>query len=163
MMLETRGTIMRIDGQHALVEADQASGCEQCNGKGCGSGKLARLFCGKPRQYRVHNPINAGIGKEVIISVAEGALLRGVGIVYLLPLLLLITGALLGNFWFDNVGFGHSGVDNPGTVETDHRDIYAAVGAMLGLMLGFVCAKWMSLRQAENHFQPFIVRLWREE
>ena len=65
-LLEKRATIVGIYGQQALVEADQASGCEQCDGKGCGSGKLARLFCSKPRQYRVHNPINASIGKEVI-------------------------------------------------------------------------------------------------
>ena len=153
-LLETRAIIVEIDGLQAVVEADQASGCEQCNGKGCGTGKLARLFCSKPRLYRVQNPINAGIGKQVIVTVPQGALLRGVGWVYLLPLLLLVTGAFLGNSWFDRSGVA---------VQTEQRDIYAAVGAMLGLVLGFACAKWMLSRQTGKHFQPYIVRLWREE
>ncbi len=147
-MLETRAVVVRIDGQYALVQADQGNGCEQCNGKGCGTGKLSGLFCSKPRQFRVDNPINAGIADEVIISVAEGAVLRGIALVYLLPLLLLATGAMLGNFW---------------AIQAGQRDVYAAVGALSGLAAGFVFAKRISLRQAGSHFQPYIARLWREE
>ena len=86
--------------------------------------------------------------------------------VYLLPLLLLVIGALLGNFWFDSLGVDSLGVDRPvldnsGLADTEQRDIYAAIGALLGLVLGFICAKWMSSRQAEKHFHPYIVRLWQ--
>jgi sigma-E factor negative regulatory protein RseC len=148
IMLETRAIIVKVEGQYAFVKANQANGCEQCKGKGCGSGKLSQLFCSKPRQFRVDNPINAGVGDEVIISVAEGAVLRGVGLVYLLPLLLLIVGATLGSI----------GVERP-----EQRDAYAAAGALFGLAAGFVIAKWISLRQAGNHVQPYIARPWREE
>lgn len=146
-MLETRAIVVRIDGQHALVQADQGNGCEQCNGKGCGTGKLSRLFCSKPRQFRVENPINAGIDDEVIITVAEGAILHGISMVYLLPLLLLTIGAMLGNQW---------------AAQAEHRDAYAAVGALSGLLVGFVLAKWVVFRQARIRFQPYIARLWRE-
>jgi sigma-E factor negative regulatory protein RseC len=147
-MLETRAIVVRIDGQHALVQADQGNGCEQCNGKGCGTGKLSRLFCSKPRQFKVDNPINAGIDDEVIISVAEGAILHGIGMVYLLPLLLLVIGAMLGNQW---------------AVQAGQRDAYAAVGALSGLVVGFVLAKRILFRQTRNRFQPYIARLWSEE
>jgi sigma-E factor negative regulatory protein RseC len=147
-MLETRAIVVRIDGQRALVRADQGNGCEQCDGKGCGAGKLSGLFCSKPRQFQVDNPINAGIDDEVIISVAEGAILHGVGMVYLLPLLLLAIGAALGNQW---------------AVQAGQHDAYAAVGALSGLAAGFVFAKWILLRQARSRFQPYIARLWREE
>lgn len=147
-MLETRAIIVQVEGQYALVQADQANGCEQCNGKGCGSGKLSRLFCSKPRQFQVDNPINASVGDEVVISVAEGAVLRGVVLVYLLPLLLLVMGATLGSI---------------GVEQTEQRDGYATAGALFGLVVGFVIAKLMSLRQAGKHFQPYIARPWREE
>lgn len=147
-MLETRAIVVRIDGQHALVQADQGNGCEQCNGKGCGTGKLSRLFCSKPRQFQVDNPINADIDDEVIISVAEGAILHGISMVYLLPLLLLVIGAMLGNQW---------------AVQAELRDAYAAVGALSGLAVGFVLAKWVLFRRTRNRFQPYITRLWREE
>jgi sigma-E factor negative regulatory protein RseC len=146
-VLETRAIIVQTDGQNALVQVSQAGGCEQCNGKGCGTGKLSQLFCSKPRQFQVDNQINAGVGDQVIISVAEGAVMRGIGMVYLLPLMLLLMGAVTGNSL---------------AVQAEQRDSYSAVGALLGLVAGFVFAKWMSSRQVKNHSQPYIARQWQE-
>lgn len=146
-VLETRAIIVQTDGQYAQVQVSQADGCEQCNGKGCGTGKLSQLFCSKPRQFQVDNPINAGIGDQVIISVAEGAVLRGIGLVYLLPLILLLMGAVIGNSLAE---------------QAEQRDSYSAVGALLGLVAGFVIAKWISSRQVRNHSQPYIARHWQE-
>ncbi|MGA9666707.1 MAG: SoxR reducing system RseC family protein [Gallionella sp.] len=146
-MLETRATVIQILKSHALVQANQGNGCEQCDGKGCGTGKLAQLFCSKPRLFQVDNPINAGVGDEVVISVAEGAILRGIGVVYLLPLLLLLVGAMLGNL------AAHAG----------QTDTYAASGGLLGLFAGFVLAKRISSsRQVRSRFQPYIARQCRE-
>ena len=111
-MLETRAVIVQIEGQYAFVQASQASGCEQCNGKGCGAGKLSQLFCSKPRQFQVDNSINADVGDEVIVSVAEGSVLRGISVVYLLPMLLLVLGAALPDLLSPN-GFQRAG---PGTI-----------------------------------------------
>jgi len=147
-MLETRAVIVRIEGQHALVQASQASGCEHCSGKGCGASKLSRMFCSKPRLFQVGNPINAGVGDEVIISIAEGSILRGIGLVYLLPLLLLVTGAMLGSRWADLPG---------------QRDGYAAAGAMLGLVAGFAIAKWISSFRDRNQSGAVIARQSGEE
>jgi sigma-E factor negative regulatory protein RseC len=146
-MLETRAIIVQTEGQYALVQVSQANGCEQCNGKGCGTGKLSQLFCSKQRQFQVENPINASIGDQVIISVAEGAILRGIGLVYLLPLILLLAGVVFGNSLAE---------------QAEQRDTYSAVGALLGLLAGFIFAKWISLRQVKSRTQPFIARQWRE-
>jgi len=147
-VLETRAVVVKVDGQHALVQPNQANGCEQCNGKGCGAGKLSGLFCSKPRQFQVNNPIDASVGDEVVVSVAEGAVMRGIGLVYLMPLMLLLMGATLGSIWAQQPG---------------QRDNYAAVGALLGLTAGFFIAKWISLRQAGSRFQPYIDRQYRGE
>lgn len=146
--LETRAIVVSTDKQHALVQANQGNGCAQCNGKGCGTGKLSQLFCSKPRQFQVDNPINASVGDEVIVSVAEGALLRGIGLVYLLPLLLLVMGAMLGTML---------------AAQVEQRDGYAAVGALFGLIAGFMFAKWISSRQDRQQNRPYIARQWREE
>jgi len=138
---------MQTNGQHALVQTSQADGCEQCNGKGCGAGKLSRLFCSKPRQFQVENPIEASVGDQVIISVDEGAVLRGIGFAYMLPLLLMLAGAMSGNFL---------------AARPEQNDGYAAAGALLGLCAGFVLAKWMSSRRAGRGFQPLITRQLRD-
>jgi sigma-E factor negative regulatory protein RseC len=147
-MLETRAVIVRIEGQHALVQASQASGCEHCSGKGCGAGKLSRMFCSKPRLFQVGNPINAGVGDEVIISIAEGSILRGIGLIYLLPLLLLVTGAMLGSHWAELPG---------------QRDGYSAAGAMLGLAAGFAIARLISSFRDRNQSGAVIARQCGEQ
>ena len=147
-MLETRAVIVRTEGQYAFVRASQASGCERCDGKGCGAGKLSQMFCSTPRQFQVENPIEAVVGEEVVISVAEGSILRGIGLIYLLPLLLLVTGAMLGGHWAKLPA---------------QSDGYAAAGALLGLAAGFAAAKLISSRQHGQHSGAFVARRWRDE
>jgi sigma-E factor negative regulatory protein RseC len=144
MMLETRAIVVQRDDKITLVQASGASGCSACEGKGCGSSKVTQLFCSKPRQFKVDNQIDARVGDEVIVSVVEGAVLRGISLVYLLPLALMFAGATLAGWWVEGV----------------QRDGYAALGALSGLVAGFVVAKWLSTRQARN--QPYIARLFHE-
>ena len=146
-MLETRAVIVKTDGLYAMVQTSQTGGCEQCGGKSCGAGKLSQLFCNSPHQFRVDNSIRASVGDQVIVSVAEGAILHGISLVYLLPLMLLLLGASFGNIWAGQV---------------EQRDSYAAMGALLGLAAGFVFAKWISLRQLGNCSQPYVARQFRE-
>ncbi|MDH4233519.1 MAG: SoxR reducing system RseC family protein [Gallionella sp.] len=142
-MLETRAIVVQVDGQYAYVQANQGKGCGQCEGKGCGAGKLSQLFCSKPRQFKVDNSIKASVGDMVVVSAAEGAVLRGIGLVYLLPLALLLAGAALGTSWAS---------------QPEHRDGYAGAGALSGLVVGFIVAKWVSSRQACQQYMPHIAR-----
>jgi len=143
-MLETRAVVVHKDKQFTLVEASGASGCSVCEGKGCGSSKVGQLFCNKPRQFKVENKINAEVGDEVIISIIEGTVLRGISLVYLLPLILMFAGAALGGGW----------------ITGGQRDGYAALGALSGLLIGFAWAKWIFSSKVNN--QPFIARQVRD-
>ncbi len=146
-MLETRAIVVQVEGQHAQVQANQGNGCGQCNGKGCGTGKLSQLFCSKPRQFQVDNPIRAKVGDEVIVSIRDGAVLQGIGLVYLLPLAFLVAGALLGSLMAGQTGL---------------QDGYGAAGAFVGLVAGFGLAKWLATRQNSRQNRPYIARLWHE-
>ncbi len=147
-MLETRARIIKIDGEKALIQADPGLGCEQCKGKGCGSSKLGQLFCSTPRQFEVENSIHAKLGDDVIVAVEEGVVLRGIGLVYVLPLLLMLAGALIGSVWLN---------------DTEQHDGYAVIGALLGLLIGFVLAKRISARLNQGYFQPYLKGLYRNE
>lgn len=147
-MLETHAVVVQLlEKPFVLVEASKGGGCGQCDGQGCGASKLTQLFCSKPRQFKVDNSINASVGDEVVVSVVEGAVLRGIGLVYLLPLVLLFAGAALAS----NLA-----------VQDAQRDGYAALGALSGLMVGFVFARWISSRKAHQEDQPYIARPSRE-
>ena len=140
-MLETRAIVVQKDSQHTLVEASGASGCSVCEGRGCGSSKVGQLFCNKPRQFKVENQINAKVGDEVIVAIVEGTVLSGISLVYLLPLVMMFAGATLGGGW----------------ISGEQRDGYAALGALTGLLIGFLWAKRIFSRKTIH--QPYIARL----
>ena len=143
-MLETHAVVVQLlEKPFVLVQASKGGGCGQCDGKGCGASKLTQLFCSKPRQFKVDNRINAAIGDEVVVSVVEGAVLRGISLVYLLPLVLLFAGAALASSL---------------AVPDAQRDGYAALGAMSGLIIGFVFARWISSNKGHQEDQPYIAR-----
>ena len=144
-VLETRAIVVSVDGEEAVVIAKYV-GCGQCdNEKGCASGKLSQLFCSKPRQFRVRNQLNARVGEEVNVMVADGVLLRSSIILYLIPVMFLLLGGLLGSSGiFDSVG----------------HDGYAVTGALLGLVTGFVFANQLiSRQQVQAEASPVIARL----
>ncbi|MBU1426628.1 MAG: SoxR reducing system RseC family protein [Gammaproteobacteria bacterium] len=127
-MLEMRAIIIQVDGEEASVQPLSTGGCGHCNSEGgCGSGSLSKLFCShKPRHFRVSNEVHAKVGDEVQVSIPDGVLLRGAMKMYVFPLILLLVGSI--------AGVGMAG-------ESAGRDVYAATGAVIGLLLGFILAR----------------------
>ena len=129
-MLETRAIIIQVHGNEATVAAKNSGGCGHCNAEGgCGSSKLSQMLCREPRQFRVKNIAQAKVGDEVQVMLVEGVLLRAAFLVYLLPVALLIGGGVLGAHW----------ANTPAS-----RDGYALIGALLGMALGALLAKWLT-------------------
>jgi sigma-E factor negative regulatory protein RseC len=132
-MIETRAIVIRLEGKEALVESTQGGGCGNCDSEnGCGSGKLSQLFCSTPRRFRVRNDANAQVGSLVQVTLEEGVLLRSALLMYLLPLALLLGGALAGAQWAN---------------DDVNSDAWSAIGGLIGLSLGFVLVKVISLRR----------------
>lgn len=129
-MIEMRAIVIHVQDDEASVQA-LSGGCGQCSSEGgCGSGTLSKLFCGsKPRHFKVRNEARAQVGDEVQVSLPDGVLLRGAMKMYVLPLLLLLTGGILGG------GLAGDAVS---------RDAYAAAGALIGLLSGFIFARLLS-------------------
>lgn len=132
-MMETRAIVISLDGNEALVESKQGGGCGRCDSEnGCGCGKLSQLFSTQPRRFRVRNEAHAQVGAEVMVTLGEGVLLRSAVLMYMLPLVLLFAGAAMAGQWAPDAA---------------SADGYAGAGGLAGLALGFLLAKWWSLRQ----------------
>ncbi len=132
-MLETRAIVIHLQGNDALVEAIGGGGCGNCDSEnGCGSGKLSKLFCTKPRQFTVRNEANAVAGDEVQITLPDGVLLRSSMLIYVLPLSLLMSGGMVGAHLADDVAT---------------KDAYSALGSLIGLVAGFAVARWLAKQQ----------------
>lgn len=97
-MIESPARVTRVEGDAAWVVSEAPSSCGACGGKGCGSSVFARVFNPREPEIQVDNSIGAEAGEQVVLGLPEGALLRAVAASYLMPLLLLIAGAGLGQF-----------------------------------------------------------------
>ena len=137
--METRARVIECGDGIALVEAERQSGCGNCDPvRGCGKSSMSKLFCSKPRRFEVIDPIGTKAGDEVSIGIREGALLRGSIAVYLVPMMTLVAGALLGNGWGERVSI---------------------LGGAIGLVLGFLWARhYSAVNRGNTRFQPFIVK-----
>lgn len=126
-MIQTRAVVIRLEGCDAVVESTVGGGCGHCSAEnGCSSARISQLFCSEPRQFRVRNDVDAGIGSVVEVAVPEGMLLNSALLMYLLPLLMLLAGAMLGLQWSDH---------------PDDADLYSAAGGGLGLLSGYFIVK----------------------
>lgn len=131
-MIEITARVTRIEGETAWVRVESPSSCGACAGKGCGSSVYARLLNPREPEYPVENQIHACTGEAVVIGIEDGAILKAVFAGYLLPLALLLAGALFGNFW---------------------GDAGSALGAVAGLLLAVF---W--LRQRTRGAVPVLLR-----
>lgn len=94
-MIEERGRVLGVDGGHALVQAAAKGGCSACSAaSGCGVSKLGKLVRTRPQAWRIENTLDARPGDEVVLGIADEALLQAAVIAYGLPVLGLVAGAV---------------------------------------------------------------------
>lgn len=131
-MIETTARVTRLQGNTAWVRVEAPASCGACSGKGCGAALYARLLNPREPEYPVDNPIAAQPGDWVVIGIEDGAILKAAARGYLLPLALVVLGAVVGSQWGEGA---------------------AVAGAVLGLMLA-----WMRLRRGRRAAMPVILR-----
>lgn len=103
-MIETPARITRLEDDSAWVVSAAPSSCGACGGKGCGSSLFARVLHADEPEYRVDNPIGAAVGEAVVVGLPDGALLGAAVSGYLVPLLLLLLGAGIGQHFAGELG-----------------------------------------------------------
>jgi len=98
-MIEETGQVVEVQGEFAWIEHERSNTCGSCSvRKGCGTSAIARVLGQRRVRLRVLNHINAHVGDQVVVGIAEQGLLRGSLAVYAMPLLGLFAGALAGRF-----------------------------------------------------------------
>ncbi len=148
-MIETQARVLEIESGAALVEPMEPSGCSACGtkGGGCGADRIGQVFTLRSKRYRVLDPRGSKVGEAVVIGVADGAVLRGSGAVYLVPLLLVFMGAMLASHF----------------APLANSDAWSIAGAAIGFVLGTIWLLWFSRRAARDaRFQPVILRAVNE-
>ena len=144
-MIEEQGRVVALEDDRLWVETLRRSACDSCSAnKGCGHAVMDRNQAGARARIKViaHHAVQASVGDQVVVGIPEGALLRGAMMVYLVPLLCLFAGALLGSL-----------------VQLQSFDL-SLFGGLAGLLVGFLANRWYSVTNARNPaLQPQLLRV----
>ena len=150
-MIEMQARVVQLENDGtAWVESVPSGSCSSCASSGgesetggCGAGKIGQIFTIKAKKFRVVDTINSQLGDEVVIGIADGSVLRGSAVVYMLPLLLIFIGAILAAQF----------------APVAQRDIASIFGAACGFIAGAVWLFQFSRRASNDpRFQPVILR-----
>jgi sigma-E factor negative regulatory protein RseC len=109
MMLEEKARVVSVDSGYATIESIGTAGCGGCSASAsCGTASLASLFGRRSRRLRVLNDIGALPGDQVIVHLNSSAMLLASMLIYLLPLLMLLAGAIFGEWLAKVMGLENS-------------------------------------------------------
>lgn len=140
-MITETGKVIAVTGRKAWVQTIRASACESCSARsGCGQRVLASASSGRANQILVNNHLDARVGDEVTVAIEESALLSASLLVYAVPLVLMVLGAVLGQQWLPA------------------QDAGAIAGAAVGLAGGFILARFAQ-SSIGGGFEPALVRI----
>ena len=125
-MQSPHGRIISIDSEHAqsvIVEVEAAAVCKRCaQGKGCGAGLMGGTSRARQVSAILADGLNVERGDSVSLSLEPGNLLRAAAIVYGLPLVGALSGALLAQVM-------------------RATDLAVVAAALLGIVAGVVLAR----------------------
>ncbi|MDI9246125.1 SoxR reducing system RseC family protein [Marinobacter sp. CHS3-4] len=140
-MITEQGKVIAVTGDQVWVRTIRSSACESCSARsGCGQRVLASASNGRANQILVTNHLGAQVGDEVAVAIEESALLTASLLVYAVPLLLMVLGAVVGQQWLPA------------------QDMGAIIGALAGLGGGFALARRIQSRPG-HRYEPTLIKI----
>jgi sigma-E factor negative regulatory protein RseC len=136
-MIEEEAYVAEVSAGQVWLEKSRQTACSGCK-QSCPSAMADGLFSGKIVRLPVASEIPLKPGDKVIVGIEESALASGSLWVYLLPLLGLFAGALIGK-------------------SLGGADLASALGGLVGIGLCFMGLKFGRLFDRPS-YQPVILR-----
>lgn len=146
-MIEEIARVVALEGDIALLETRRTSACGGCQASsGCGTALIGRFLGNRSTQVRAYNRAGAGIGQQVVLGLDESGLLKAASALYLVPLLGLLLGAILGGRL---AGLWLPAMAEPGAI----------LSAVAGLLGGLAWARRFGARAGhDGRYQAVVMR-----
>ncbi len=146
-MMTAIGEVIAQEDDWILVRCERQSSCQSCAAKqSCGTGVVANVLPKRATEFRVVCLHPVSIGSRVEIGIAQESFLRLSLLIYMLPMLFLILGSALGQWFASLFGMGE-GI----TI------FLGVISAVLGFFIArFVTQKW----ERKANLQPVLVKIF---
>jgi len=145
-MIEEEGLVLALlDHQRAMVLVQKSGACAHCSAAtACGAAES-----GQSRQVEASNPLQARVGDRVRVAVSTRAFLGASFWLYVMPLLALVGGGMLGQ-----LVAVHFGLD---------AERLSAIMGTLGLIGSFLLLRFIGRRLAGNDHIPCIIAVLNKD
>lgn len=122
-MIEEYAVVTSCVNSRVTLEIERRTACSLCGQKrGCGNATWGKLLGHKSHAFEAENSIHANVGDSVVVGIDEHTMLNSVFLLYVLPLLAMLIGAVLADSFLKN-------------------EFLVILSAALGLVLGFLWVK----------------------
>ena len=139
-MIEEQVIVTSLDAGGVWVEGVQQSACGSCSAKaGCGKHTMSQLGR-KVSLWLPDDPLSDrdfSIGQQIVVGLPEGAILRSTLVLYGIPLVFLLVGAV--------VGHALAG------------ELASILFSVISMLLGFKLARNRA-EHNKRHWQPIFIR-----
>lgn len=140
-MVEETAQVLKVENDVVWVQAIQQSACGSCEAqKGCGHSLLAKVGQKEINIPVARNELDVKVGDQVIIAVAEQAILKSSLLMYGLPLGLMIVLAVIMSL----LGFAEGQV---------------VIGSFIALLAGFVLVSKQAKNLNIEQWHPKLMRV----
>lgn len=139
-MIEEVGIVVGIDDKIAEIEIVRTSACSACKAKAaCGHHAIAQVSSKNRMRLFAIDLLASKVGQEVIVGIPENTLLKASLLMYLVPIIGLVVGAIVSSLFTD-------------------QPFVAAISTVLGLLIGLGVAKQQSAKYQSNpEFHPRVL------
>lgn len=135
--MEEIGVVKSLQDQFAIVVIEKKSACDKCS--------MSCKMTDEGSEIEALNLAKAKVGQTVKVNMRSFTYLKGSLLVYGLPALLLIIGAVFGREILSR------------SVTSIDKDLLSAIAGFSACLLGFVVAKVISSRSEKNvEYKPVI-------
>lgn len=137
------GVVTKLDGEYAIVEVAKKSACD-----GCAVGSVCKDEGNEVVHIRALNTVLAKQGDRVVVSFDSITYIKGSLLVYALPVVLMVIGAIAGKQYL------------PAFLPTFDPEGLSAIGGFLCLAFGLVIVKLLShYFQKKQTYIPAVVQI----
>jgi sigma-E factor negative regulatory protein RseC len=140
--MEETGIVTRTNGIMATVAIKKTSSCDNCNAKDACS------TTSDGAELEAMNPVQAKVGQTVKISMKPYTYLKGTMLLYGIPMVVLIAGAIVGK----NIGVKY--------ITNMNSDLVAAIVGFSALGLSLLAIKaWSTRAESKTEYKPVIEQI----
>jgi len=147
-MMEESGTVIELKGPStAVVLCQKGSFCEHCAAMDtCRMGDDNQSM-----RVDAHNTLGAEVGDRVVLSVSSRTFLTSSFVVYILPLIFMLIGGLLGQFIGEEM------------IPSVKPEFFSALIGITFLAGSFLSIRLVSKTLKKEHYLPRIIRILADD